>query len=240
MICIFTAYSIKKNEDRENYILRIISKKKEIGTWDNIADICNHWLKENRTESYYRKKYGKGTKNTVHKTVNIKPKKVETKTTVTINADKSENPYHFCINTGDATQNGNRINEWLDYFEAGKEIFKDTEQMYVVGNNDLSPLDPKILGVGDDLSKINPINVNYFFTFELPFDIPTSYSGVFIPSVYSFIYGNTYFLAMNSEVTEIAREDIYSDPDGINVYTNQLLTWCTNDLLNHSTDSNVK
>ena len=156
-----------------------------------------------------------------------------------INADKSTNPYHFCMNTGDATQNGNRINEWLDYFEAGKDIFKDTEQMYVVGNNDLSPLDPKVLGVGDDLSKINPINVNYFFTFELPFGIPTSQSGVFIPSVYSFIYGNTYFLAMNSEITELTRSSIYEDPEGVNVYTNQLLDWCTNDLLNHSEDTDI-
>ena len=28
-----------------------------------------------------------------------------------INQDKSTNHYDFCINTGDATQNGNRINE---------------------------------------------------------------------------------------------------------------------------------
>ena len=157
-----------------------------------------------------------------------------------INNDKGNNPYHFCLNTGDATQNGNRINEWLDYFEAGKEIFKDTEQMYVVGNNDLSPEDPKVLGVGDDISKINPINVNYFFTYELPYAIPTSSTGVFIPSVYSFVYGDTYFLAMNSEVTEIAREDIYADPEGTNVYTNQIKDWCIADLTSHAGDLNIK
>lgn len=149
-----------------------------------------------------------------------------------INKDKSENPYDFCINTGDATQNGNRMNEWLDYFTAGEDIFKNTEQMYSVGNNDLCPKNASELGEGDELSKINPINVNYFFTFELPFNIPVATNGTFVPSVYSFVYGDTYFLSMNSEITELARSQIYSEGSGNNIYTNNLKTWCESDLLN--------
>jgi hypothetical protein len=31
------------------------------------------------------------------------------------------------INTGDMTQNGTRINEWLDYYNAGKCLFNHLE-----------------------------------------------------------------------------------------------------------------
>ena len=111
-----------------------------------------------------------------------------------------------------------RFNEWIDYFKAGNNIFKNTEQMYVVGNNDLCPLDVYTLGVGDDLSKMNPINVEYFFTFELPYVLPTVANGKVLPSVYSFVYGDTYFLAMNSEVTDLARTNIFGDFEGSNLY----------------------
>lgn len=146
-----------------------------------------------------------------------------------INSDKSNNPYHFTINTGDATQSGNRINEWLDYFTAGEIIFKDTEQMYTVGNNDLCPLDIYMLGDGSEPSKANPINVEYFFTFELPFEIPTAHSGRYIPCVYSFIYGDTYFLSVNSEISDFARTNVFQDPEGVNIYDN-IKTWCENDV----------
>ena len=135
-----------------------------------------------------------------------------------INQDKGTNPYDFCINTGDATQNGNRINEWIDYFNAGKELFKNTEQMYTVGNNDLCPLDVYTLGTGEDTTKVNPINVQYFFTFEHPYSVPTSASGVYIPCVYSFVCGNTYFLSMNSEISEITRTNLFGDVAGVNAY----------------------
>ena len=156
-----------------------------------------------------------------------------------INADKGNNGYDFSINTGDATQSGNRINEWIDYFKAGNNIFKNTEQMYVVGNNDLCPLDVYTLGVGDDLSKMNPINVEYFFTFELPYVLPTVANGKVLPSVYSFVYGDTYFLAMNSEVTDLARTNIFGDFEGSNIY-NYIKTWCENDLIAHAGDTNIK
>lgn len=155
-----------------------------------------------------------------------------------INQDKATNGYDFCINTGDATQNGNRVNEWIDYFNAGKSIFDNTEQMYTVGNNDLCPLDVYTLGVGDDLSKINPINVQYFFTFEHPYTVPTSATGVYIPCLYSFVYGNTYFLSMNSEITEDTRTSILGDVAGVNVYTT-IKDWCDADLLSHSSDAAI-
>ena len=156
-----------------------------------------------------------------------------------INSDKVSNGYDFCINTGDATQNGNRINEWLDYFKAGESIFKDTEQMYTVGNNDLCPLDVYTLGIGDDLSKANPINVQYFFTFEHPYSIPMSAAGIYVPCVYSFIYGNTYFLSMNSEITEIARTSLFLDIDGGTKVYQSIQSWCEADLLNHSSDLDI-
>lgn len=154
-----------------------------------------------------------------------------------INQDKVNNGYDFCINTGDATQNGNRINEWLDYFNAGESIFKDTEQMYSVGNNDLCPELVEELGIGDDLSKMNPINVQYFFTFEHPYTIPTS-GGVYVPCVYSFVYGNTYFLSMNSEITESARTILYGDIS-TNTY-DTIQTWCENDITSHAADSQIE
>jgi hypothetical protein len=126
------------------------------------------------------------------------------------------------MNTGDETQNGNRIGEWIDYFKGGEVIFKDKEQMYVVGNNDLSPEDFTILGDGGDLSKINPYNVLLFFTFEHPYEIPRSSTGVYIPSVYSFIYGDTYFLAMNSEISSLTNDLVFEVPSSENVYTDDI------------------
>ena len=152
---------------------------------------------------------------------------------------KNNETYHWCLNTGDATQNGNRINEWIDYFNSGNDIFKEVEQMYTVGNNDLCPLDVYTLGDGSEVSKTNPINVQYFFTFEHPYTVPISDAGVYIPCVYSFVYGDTYYLAMNSEITELARTDIFKDIVGTNVYTS-LQTWATNDLTNYSADSSIK
>ena len=77
--------------------------------------------------------------------------------------------YEWCLNTGDQTQNGNRFNEWIDYYKGGDVIYRDTEQMYSVGNNDLTPVDVYTLGDGEDKSKTNPANVEFFFTFEHPY-----------------------------------------------------------------------
>lgn len=155
-----------------------------------------------------------------------------------IDSDKATNPYDWCLNTGDQTQNGNRFNEWIDYYKGGNAIYKDTEQMFTVGNNDLTPVDVYTLGDGEDLSKTNPANVEFFFTFEHPYTVPISSAGVYIPCVYSFVYGNTYFLSMNSEITELARTDVFGDIAGVNVY-DDLKEWATNDLAQHVSDSKI-
>lgn len=155
-----------------------------------------------------------------------------------INSEKESTNYEWCLNTGDQTQNGNRFNEWIDYYKGGSSIYKDTEQMYSVGNNDLCPVDVYTLGDGEDKSKTNPANVEFFFTFEHPYTVPISSAGVYIPCVYSFVYGNTYFLSMNSEITELARTDVFKDQEGVNVY-NDLKTWATNDLAQHVSDDKI-
>lgn len=72
---------------------------------------------------------------------------------------KHENIIPIVINTGDMTQNGTRLNEWLDYYNGGYEIFKKYCQNNIVGNNDLCDNNPNILGTGDDTGKSN----GYYF-----------------------------------------------------------------------------
>jgi hypothetical protein len=119
-------------------------------------------------------------------------------------------------------------------------LLLDKEEMGVIGNNDLSPEDIYKLGDGSDLSKINPENIMSFYTFEHPYEIPRSATGKYIPSVYSFIYGDTYFLAMNSEISTLTRQLVFKDPEGVNVYTDNIKTWAQNDLLHFGEDPNIK
>lgn len=109
----------------------------------------------------------------------------------------------FTINTGDMTQNGNRVSEWIDYYNGAgslalglpfeKKLVNGTtvysnesagvEQMNVVGNNDLSPLKDYMLGDGKDaktasmtLGKISPLQFNYFYCYELdPSNLPANF-----------------------------------------------------------------
>lgn len=145
--------------------------------------------------------------------------------------NKDPEEFDFIINTGDATQNGNRINEWVDFFRTGDVLTSEYVQMYTVGNNDLCPDIPYILGNGSELTKMNPINVEYFFTFEHPYEIPRSSSGKYIPCIYSFIYGNTYFLSMNSEITNDAIIKVF-EHSGNNIYSDTIKNWCERDLEN--------
>ena len=140
---------------------------------------------------------------------------------------KANESYDFIINTGDETQNGNRINEWLDYYNYGNNMLKDKEQMFTVGNNDLCPVNVYELGDGSDASKTNSINSQYFYTFEHPYTIPKSSASVYIASTYCFIYGNTFFMCMNSEITSTAETDIY---DSTSIYTTELKTWADNEI----------
>ena len=160
-----------------------------------------------------------------------------------IKADGENNPaqaYEWQMNTGDQTQNGNRLNEWLAFYRCGKNFYKNIEQMFTIGNNDLCSADPKVLGTGEDLNKVNPENINFFFTFEFPYDIPeVDSTGKYIPSVYSFIYGDTYFLCMNSEFTLTTQQELYgvdssysvdNDANGPKGIYSIIKQWCINDL----------
>lgn len=108
----------------------------------------------------------------------------------------------FTVNTGDMTQNGNRISEWLDYYRginnlvtgthfkkqlSGNTYSNDsagTEQMNVVGNNDLSPIHSYLLGNGDDSitltnteGKVSPKQFNYFYCYEIdPKSMPAQFN----------------------------------------------------------------
>lgn len=86
-----------------------------------------------------------------------------------INTDLQNDPslVPVVLNTGDMTQNGTRINEWLDYYNAGKVLFDHLEQMYCVGNNDLANTDVTALGTGDDEGKSNGYFFHVFYCYEV-------------------------------------------------------------------------
>lgn len=147
----------------------------------------------------------------------------------------------FMINTGDMTQSGNRINEWLDYFN-GKNGLKNIPEMATIGNNDQSPIPVYKPNYGSDLDKINNANITLFYTFELDeenlpvFNINfkgTEYNNIYVPSLYSFNYGNTHFICVNSEITENTESQVYgygaSASDCGYVYE-QVEKWLENDV----------
>lgn len=148
---------------------------------------------------------------------------------------------NFIINTGDMTQNGNRINEWLDYFE-GHRPLNNFEEMATIGNNDLCPKKLYQLGNGGDASKMNFANMNLFFTFEMNPEnmsvFTVNYNGRdtdlgYIPSIYSFIYGDTHFLCVNSEISDTTEKEVFGlvQPDGIikPLVYDEVAKWCEKD-----------
>lgn len=134
----------------------------------------------------------------------------------------------FTINTGDMTQNGNRINEWIDYYNARKSLW-GVEEMVTVGNNDLCPANMYVLGNGGDSSKINPSNMSFFYTFEIDETNPPVFTiegkEVFIDSLYSFNYGNVHFMCVNSEITDMTETNIYGLSTGKITYP-YIKQWC--------------
>ena len=135
------------------------------------------------------------------------------------------------LNTGDMTQNGTRVNEWLDYFNAAECLFSKYEFMHVVGNNDLvNSYNAEFLGTGNDDGKSSPYYFHVFFCYEIdqanPSDFPSYsesnnlpkyqrkwqhpliYNNIYVPSMYYFGFptsDNTGkgFLMINSEITVI-------------------------------------
>lgn len=142
------------------------------------------------------------------------------------------NDFGFTINTGDLTQNGNRLNEWLDYYDARKPL-ADKEEMTVIGNNDLAPANNYVLGAGEDNDKLNPINMRYFYTYEMDEENPPIFTiedkEIFVDSLYSFNYGNTHFMCVNSEIPINTELFIYGLSASGQVYK-AMEEWCKKDL----------
>lgn len=160
---------------------------------------------------------------------------------------EGKNVFPILINTGDMTQSGARINEWLDYYNGGKCLFNHMEQMNCVGNNDLCNLDPTILGTGNDPGKSNAKFFHYFYCYEIPNDerlivkahdvtvkkSATSQSVIsipedrYIPSIYYFNTRGVMYVIANSEITKTTCEkwfglygqDISDVTQSINLYT---------------------
>ena len=166
-------------------------------------------------------------------------------TVITEDCD-GEKVFPILINTGDMTQSGARINEWLDYYNGGKCLFNHLEQMNCVGNNDLCNLDPTILGTGNDAGKSNAKFFHYFYCYEIPNDkrlivkahsvsIKSGSSTTeihipehrYIPSVYYFETKGVMYVVANSEVTKTTCEkwfglygkEVNGDTQSINLYT---------------------
>ena len=134
-----------------------------------------------------------------------------------INEDitNNSNILPIILNTGDLTQSGSRINEWLDYFNAGDVLFNHLEQNNIVGNNDLNGTDVQFLGTGDDDGKSNPyyfylfncIDINNFFN-----DGEDHYpiiNNVYVPSLYYLDSKDIRFVMANSEITVVNCRDWY-------------------------------
>ena len=130
------------------------------------------------------------------------------------------------INTGDMTQNGTRINEWLDYYNGGHCLFNHLEQANLVGNNDLCDTDPEILGTGDDSGKSNAFYFHVFYCYEIDENILPIITNTeatrYVPSLYYFEDNSIRFVILNTEITQINCRDwfkqIYNDST-VNVYT---------------------
>ena len=164
-----------------------------------------------------------------------------------INKTADVKVFPILINTGDMTQSGARINEWLDYYNGGKCMFNHMEQMNCVGNNDLCNIDPTILGTGNDPGKSNAKFFHYFYCYEIPNDerlivkahdvtVQTE-SGTetlesisedrYIPSTYYFKTRGVMYVIANSEITKTTCEKwfgLYGDvvnnkTQSINLYT---------------------
>lgn len=125
-----------------------------------------------------------------------------------------EEDFNFTVNTGDATQSGNRASEWLDYYE-GRKALRSKEEMFTIGNNDLCGHESTKLTDGNDASsKYNHINILRYYTFELdPRNTHEfSWNGETYPiySLYSFNYGAFHFVSLNSEIAK-ATSKMYKD-----------------------------
>ena len=140
---------------------------------------------------------------------------------------QNENIIPILINTGDMTQNGTRINEWLDYYNGGVNLFKHLEQVNCVGNNDLCNTNPEILGTGDDNGKSNSFYFHVFYCYEIdpdnaPLIVGDDNISRYIPSLYFLDFQNYRFLVVNSEITYANCDQWFNKHSNnmvVNIYT---------------------
>lgn len=107
------------------------------------------------------------------------------------------------MNTGDMTQSGCRVNEWVDYYNAGIHLFDHLEQVNCVGNNDLCGTNVTDLGTGDDIGKSNSFYFHVFYCYEVDTEegkIPII-NGKYIPSLYHIDFKDFRLVVVNSEIT---------------------------------------
>lgn len=171
-------------------------------------------------------------------------------------------PALFTINTGDITQNGNRVNEWMDYYN-GRRPLKNIEEMFTIGNNDLCAYDAtKLTNGSDNTSKYNHINILRYYTFELETYKDTdnnilknyycadwtitennkqiTYSSLPIYSIYSFNFGIYHFISLNSEIAiassktyrDYESEDFVGDASYANTMNKAIEEWFIQDVEN--------
>lgn len=147
--------------------------------------------------------------------------------------EANKRPFEFMINTGDMTQNGNRMGEWLDYFNGKNDYLNNMEEMATIGNNDMSPAILYNLGDGEDSSKIDLQNIEFFYTFEIDKNNPPVFAvegkDIFVPSIYSFNYGNVHFLCMDSEIKSDTEKLVYKLGSDHNLYP-KIKGWAEKDM----------
>lgn len=152
----------------------------------------------------------------------------------------------FMINTGDMTQNGNRLSEWLDYFNGKSDYLNNMEEMATIGNNDLCESTVYEITKGGDNNKLWPENIKFFYTFEADKNNPPIFTvnekKYFIPSLYSYNYGNVHFMCLNSEIkdqTETAKGGFnFGDGNYGNFYP-KIKEWCEKDINGLNTAWNI-
>lgn len=114
--------------------------------------------------------------------------------------NSNERPmYDWRINTGDASQNGNRAYEWRYYYDAAKEDLPNTVEMLIIGNNDL-------------VDKKKSEAYTYY----------SSYENSPYPGCYDFVIGDVHFLSYN---TWAGVDTDYTDTDDAVGYTKKQIEW---------------
>ncbi len=98
-----------------------------------------------------------------------------------VNAIIEANP-EFVINTGDLVSDGEKMSEWITYFNIEREMLHNAPLMPCIGNHEY-PLD------------------NYLSLFYLPGN----------EQYYTFEYGNLFFVALNTEVSDYSTQRTFLD-----------------------------